>query len=111
MTVLQTAYAQRPTQGLGQAADNLSMDITRHAASQATTRGIDPREVCAIVAERTADTRSVAVFCGWAEGFRGASNGNDVWAVVRDGTVVTVMFRRGDQPATPQALRVDRVVR
>ena len=37
------------------------------------------------------------------------SNGNEVWAIVRDGWLTTVMFRRSDQPATAGALRVDRI--
>lgn len=38
------------------------------------------------------------------------SNGDQVWAICDCGKVVTVMFRRSTQPATPHALRVDRVV-
>ena len=37
---------------------------------------------------------------------RADSNGNQVWAIVRDKEVVTFMFRRADQPHTPEALRV-----
>lgn len=37
------------------------------------------------------------------------SNGDTVWAIVRDGAVVTYMFRRRTQPAERAALRVDRV--
>jgi hypothetical protein len=39
-----------------------------------------------------------------------ASNGDAVWAIIRDGKVVTFMFRRSTQPATPNALRVRNVV-
>ena len=42
---------------------------------------------------------------------RQESNGNQVWAIVRDQQVVTFMFRREDPPTTPQALRVDEVVK
>lgn len=88
------------------------MDMETHADRQARTRGIDPAEVRAIVAERVGrPAGSVAVFCGWAEGWAGGSNGDEVWAIVRAGAVSTVMFRRADQPATPVALRVERVVR
>lgn len=38
------------------------------------------------------------------------SNGNEVWAIVRGGQVKTVMLRRSDQPATPTALRVNKVI-
>ena len=37
------------------------------------------------------------------------SNGNEIWAIIRSGDLVTVMFRRSTQPSTPEALRVDRV--
>ena len=37
------------------------------------------------------------------------SNGDAVWAIVRGGTVATVMLRRSTQPSTPEAMRVDRV--
>jgi hypothetical protein len=88
------------------------MKTTDHAARQARLRGIDPAEVGAIVDERVGSTTAdVAVFCGWAEGWAGGSNGDEVWAVARAGVVATVMFRRADQPATPAALRVGRVVR
>jgi hypothetical protein len=106
------------------------MKTTDHAARQARLRGIDPAEVGAIVDERIgqprcdcdlsiggihrswcATTTDVAVFVGWAEGWAGGSNGDEVWAIVRAGAVSTVMFRRADQPATPVALRVERVVR
>ncbi len=40
-----------------------------------------------------------------------ASNGDEVWAVVRDGVVRTVMLRRSTQPRDPGAFGVDRVLR
>lgn len=42
----------------------------------------------------------------WGE----VSNGDEVWAVVRGGSVRTVMLRRSTQPATPEAMRVDAVL-
>lgn len=41
----------------------------------------------------------------------GASNGDTLWAILRDRKVVTIMRRRSTQPSTPAALRVDEVVR
>lgn len=38
------------------------------------------------------------------------SNGSDVWAVLRGGTVTTVMLRRKTQPTNPAAFGVDRVI-
>ena len=37
------------------------------------------------------------------------SNGDEVWAIVRQGTVVTVMLRRSTQPVTLDKFRVDTV--
>ena len=42
----------------------------------------------------------------WAD----ASNGSDVWAIIRGGSVATVMLRRKQQPTNPAAFNVDRVV-
>lgn len=89
------------------------LQVSSHAKMQAETRGVSIAEIADVVAERTHGEQldSVAVFCGWADGFRGASNGNEVWAIVREGYLRTVMFRRETQPRTPEALRVGRVVR
>lgn len=38
------------------------------------------------------------------------SNGDEVWAIVRNGSIKTVMLRRSSQPATTWALRVDHIV-
>lgn len=38
------------------------------------------------------------------------SNGNEVWAIYRNGAVQTVMLRRSTQPGTCAALRVERIV-
>lgn len=37
------------------------------------------------------------------------SNGNQVWAISRNGELKTVMLRRDTQPSTPAKLRVDEV--
>jgi len=39
------------------------------------------------------------------------SNGDEVWAIIRQGSVTTIMLRRSNQPRTPEALRVDKVLR
>ena len=39
------------------------------------------------------------------------SNGDEVWAIIRDNDVKTIMLRRSTQPATCGALRVKRIVR
>lgn len=40
----------------------------------------------------------------------GISNGEEVWAIIRGGDIVTVMNRRATQPRTPNALRVQKVM-
>lgn len=37
----------------------------------------------------------------------GPSNGTDLYAIIRNRTIVTVMWRRQAQPVTPDAFRVD----
>ena len=37
------------------------------------------------------------------------SNGDEIWAIIRQRDLVTLMFRRSTQPKTPQALRVAKV--
>jgi len=89
--------------------------VSVHAKRAAESRGIPYGEVATIVAERAGDRlparMGLAVFCGWAAGWRGASNGDEVWAVVRGSEIRTVFFRRAGQPATPEALRVAEVIR
>lgn len=42
----------------------------------------------------------------WSE----KSNGDEVWTIIRNQKLVTLMLRRHTQPKTPLALKVDRVV-
>jgi hypothetical protein len=88
------------------------MNTTDHAARAASSRGIPIADVVSIALERigTQRARSWAVLVGYAEGFRGASNGDVVWAIVRGDALATVMFRRSDQPSTPAAFDVERVI-
>ena len=44
-----------------------------------------------------------------SDGYIG-SNGDNVILIVRDRRPVTIMFRRSNQPMTPQALRVESVI-
>jgi len=87
--------------------------VSEHAKRAAEARGIPYGEVASIVAERVPAGNAVkswAVFCGWAQGWAGASNGDEVWAIVRAGVIRTVMYRRRSQPKTPAALDVERVI-
>lgn len=38
------------------------------------------------------------------------SNGDEVWAIIRDGAVATLMLRRHTQPKRPEAMSVARVI-
>jgi hypothetical protein len=104
----------------------MSASLTGHAVDRALGRladaGIDGRAVldrAARVAAKVRDDSAAILMvrlpaiAGDAHGdFYGrASNGDDVWAIIRRNKVVTLMLRRSAQPATPDALRVDRVYR
>ena len=39
------------------------------------------------------------------------SNGSVLWVVIRNNRAVTFFLRRTNQPSTPEALRVDKIVR
>ena len=54
------------------------------------------------------DTKSNGRMTFNADG-TGESNGNVLYAIVRNGSVFTVMWRRDSQPATNQSLRVSHI--
>lgn len=91
--------------------------VTPHARRQCEQRNFPLADVLRVARRKTAgltsrNCASAAVLIGWTED-RGSligSNGNEVWAIVRDDELVTVMLRRSDQPATAGALRVEQVV-
>lgn len=95
------------------------MTYTEHAMDRIAERlSADER---ADVARRLADivarghAGSVAVRVARLQAMHGyawsdVSNGSDVWAVIRDGQVRTVMLRRRTQPTTKHAFNVDRVI-
>lgn len=37
------------------------------------------------------------------------SNGDEIWAIIRGGRLITIMFRRSTQPMTAESLRVEKV--
>ncbi len=41
---------------------------------------------------------------------RQLSNGNQIWAVIREQSVVTYFFRRSDQKQTAESMHVDRIL-
>ena len=100
--------------------------MTLHAAERASERlidaGIDPavvlREATTIAnAHRSVDlavrmrTLNGTYGDGRADVMSRESNGDEVWAIIRGGTVKTIMLRRSTQPRTPAAFGVDRVAR
>ncbi len=90
--------------------------ITDHARRQADSRALPVEAIAFILAEELKDVelegRDVAVFiCRTQDrGSLVGSNGDCIWAIVRDGAVSTIMLRRSNQPATKAALRVDAVL-
>jgi hypothetical protein len=90
--------------------------LTDHAVRRVVERGIDPSLFVPVLERKLKDLRAdidVAVKLGTLKERRGdpmTSHGEVVWAIIRDGLLKTVMFRRATQPATPEALRVDVVV-
>ena len=99
--------------------------ITNHATERAMERiaeaGLSGRKVLAAAADIAPKMpcRSAAVLMTTLPAHvgstdadyyaRSSSNGNQVWCVIRDGRVVTLMLRRDNQPSTPDAMRVERV--
>lgn len=100
----------------------LSLHSVERASERLADAGLRPREVLG-VADRVArafPNESVAVRLAAFGEHRGdagvdilarESNGDELWAVCRNGDVKTVMFRRSTQPRTREAFGVDRVLR
>jgi len=94
------------------------MNVEEHALRAAKSRNIPITDVVDAVNDRLREQNSrmtqdldAAIFVGTTEdGWRGGSNGDQVWAMIRNGALKTVMFRRDSQPATPAALRVRTVI-
>jgi len=99
----------------------VSGKVSRHAIERVAERckdaGMDPVKVVAkaVVAARAAKPgESVAVRIATFpkqvnETWGDRSNGDTIWAVIRNQEVMTFMLRRSTQPATAAAMRVDRV--
>lgn len=101
------------------------MDATKHGAERAIERmasaGLRPERVLDLAGQvartTTTDTACLMVRLPATAGddrddvLTRESNGNEVWSIIRDRRVVTLMLRRDDQPHTRTALRVERVIR
>lgn len=100
---------------------------TLHALARTSERliaaGLDPVKVaakCDALARATAPHwNSVAVLITTlgnqygdteADIMSRESNGEEVWCVIREGRVVTVMFRRSSQPKRPDCFGVEKVL-
>jgi hypothetical protein len=94
---------------------NTNLRFRDHAIRQCEARNFPldavERTILQKMEENGYDGRDVAVFVGRVADRGGliGSNGDQVWALVRGGEVITVMLRRSTQPATAAALRVDAV--
>ena len=96
----------------------MQLILCSHARRQCELRGIDTNVILRVIDHKLdgVNTSSAAVYVGRLtqkvvrdeEPVLG-SNGDQVWAIVRNGFVKTVMFRRSSQPATCEALRVELV--
>jgi len=96
--------------------------MSPHALDRITERVPDMTSIRATIAqaEQAYPRGSVAVRVATLPQHRGDdaadfyarehSNGNEVWAVIRDGWCCTVMLRRSDQRREPFVFRTDRVV-
>lgn len=97
--------------------------VTKHAKERLKKRliqgGLSPEDSAQVLETATAfaiaakyKSEAILVYrmdrqIGKAWGNR--SNGDTVWAIVRDNKVITFMFRRSTQPTNPENLRVDYV--
>ena len=86
---------------LGRIAERLTAEERSAVAAKLAELNVKPTGSVAVRIHRLAAMRGYA----WSD----TSNGSDVWAIVRDGTVMTVMLRRSTQPTNPNAFNVDRV--
>jgi hypothetical protein len=95
---------------------NTTNHATERALQRVTDAGLSGRKVLDAAASVAAAVNgSAAVLMTTLPEPKGTfwteSNGNQLWAVIRDHRVVTLMLRRDNQPATADRLRVDRVYR
>lgn len=94
---------QMTAHALGQMAERLTAeDRDRVTVALANVNAHKYRQAVAVRVARL--SRS------YGDPWSDASNGSDVWAVIRGGSVVTVMLRRKQQPTNPAAFGVERVV-
>ena len=101
------------------------MNATIHAIDRTSERlaecGEDPRlvmsearRIAAAHADKDLAVRMRVLDTAYGDTSGGSdrqSNGDEVWAVCRHGVVRTMMLRRSSQPRTPDAFRVDLVLR
>lgn len=88
------------------------MTLTPHARRRLASRLSDADLALAMDRlyhlPRSEGRRAVVLVRGEQHGKpRGPSNGDMIVAICRDDTVITIMYRRSNQPLTPDALDVD----
>jgi hypothetical protein len=83
-----------------------------HAEARLRERAPQFADMLPRLRQLAATGKRIAVRLGTLDevaGDRRSSHGNTVWAILGDGTVITVMYRRSSQPKTPEAFDVDEV--
>lgn len=99
-----------------------AIPMDSHALARcAGVRDIPPAAVVAIASDKCSGvnlkTTDVAVLIFTFPAPKGdrysatASNGENLWAIIRGGIILTVYYRRTSQPSDKTAFRVDRVIR
>lgn len=99
-------------------------DLTRHAMERVKERldaaGVDTEALVRLAtgiaaANRHRDVALRLIRLADAQGdtthayMERESNGTDLWAIARQGSIETMFWRRAEQSVTPVALRVDQV--
>lgn len=95
-----------------------TVHATQRIAERLTfTESVTLADAIVRMAETMPDSRAYAVLVHRVKESRGTfdimpdgtgtSNGTDLYAIIRNRTLVTVMWRRTAQPVNPEAFRVD----
>jgi hypothetical protein len=86
------------------------------ALERASKAGLSPSKVLAAATwaagrcDRDTAVRLAEVAAMVGQPWSDESNGDHLYAIIRGGRVVTILWRRSTQPASPEAFRVQRVM-
>lgn len=90
------------------------INFTQHALDRCKTRGLPAENIARVVASKLRETvRDAAVLVAELDRkvtLNDGSNGDEVWAIIRDGLIATVMLRRKSQRDTVRNLGVAAVI-